>query len=78
MSTLHAETKMTSAQAERSVKTKALLSKALLWIFLLLVAAFAVFPIVLAFFGSLKSNLELTTGTTLLPKEWKFDNYSQA
>lgn len=78
MSTLHAETKMASAQTAGSIKTKALLSRILLWIFLLVVAAMALFPLILAFFGSLKSNLELTTGTSLLPKEWKFDNYAQA
>ncbi|GJM75734.1 hypothetical protein HMSSN036_79500 [Paenibacillus macerans] len=54
------------------------ISSVLLWIFLLIVAAFTLFPILLAFFGSLKSNLELTTGSTLLPKEWKFSNYAQA
>lgn len=30
------------------------------------------------FFGSLKTNLELTTGTTLLPKSWQIGNYAQA
>ena len=54
------------------------ISSVLLWIFLLVVAVFTLFPILLAFFGSLKSNLELTTGATLLPNEWKFSNYAQA
>lgn len=78
MSTLHAETKNTSVQPVRSFKTRAVLSRTLLWIFLLIVAAFALFPIILAFFGSLKTNLELTTGTTLLPKSWQIGNYAQA
>ncbi|NMO97045.1 carbohydrate ABC transporter permease [Paenibacillus lemnae] len=57
---------------------KKLLSRILLWIFLLVVAAFAVIPIILAVLGSLKSNLDLTTGSTVLPQEWKFGNYAQA
>ncbi|UQZ37482.1 carbohydrate ABC transporter permease [Paenibacillus sp. PK3_47] len=60
------------------MRSKAVLSRTLLWIFLLLVAGLAVFPIVLAFFGSVKTNLELTGGTSLLPKEWKFENYLTA
>lgn len=78
MSTLHAETKITAAPSTRTVKNKAALSRTLLWIFLILVAGLAVFPIILAFFGSVKTNLELTAGTALLPKEWRFDNYVQA
>ncbi|MEC0329167.1 carbohydrate ABC transporter permease [Paenibacillus macerans] len=67
-----------AAPRKKAVHLRKATSNTLLWIFLLIVAAFTLFPILLAFFGSLKSNLELTTGSTLLPKEWKFSNYAQA
>lgn len=74
---------MTTINASMTVPRKAIrlrkvAAKTFLWIFLLIVAAFTLFPILLAFFGSLKSNLELTTGSTLFPQEWKFSNYAQA
>jgi ABC-type glycerol-3-phosphate transport system permease component len=37
-----------------------------------------VYPIVYTLFGSLKTNLELTQGGTILPREWQFQNYSTA
>nr|WP_284644836.1 carbohydrate ABC transporter permease [Paenibacillus chinjuensis] len=40
--------------------------------------AFTVFPILMAILGSLKTNLDLTTGATFWPKEWRFDNYVKA
>ncbi|WP_168121213.1 carbohydrate ABC transporter permease [Paenibacillus sp. HB172176] len=48
------------------------------WILLLVTAGLMLFPIVMAMLGSLKSNLELTTGATLLPLKWQFHNYVQA
>ncbi|UKS27012.1 carbohydrate ABC transporter permease [Paenibacillus sp. HWE-109] len=48
------------------------------WIFLLVIAFFTLFPIVMAILGSFKTNAELTTGATLLPAVWKFSNYATA
>ncbi|WP_341279636.1 carbohydrate ABC transporter permease [Paenibacillus sp. FSL H8-0537] len=48
------------------------------WLLLLVTAALMLFPIVIAIFGSLKTNLELTTGATFLPSSWQFKNYLQA
>ncbi|KQO16687.1 carbohydrate ABC transporter permease [Paenibacillus sp. Leaf72] len=48
------------------------------WLLLLVTAALMLFPIVIALFGSLKTNLELTTGATFLPSSWQFKNYLQA
>ena len=48
------------------------------WIFLLVIAFFTLFPIVMAILGSFKTNAELTTGATLLPSVWKFSNYATA
>ncbi|MBD2844112.1 carbohydrate ABC transporter permease [Paenibacillus sp. IB182496] len=36
------------------------------------------FPIVVAILGSFKTNLEVTTGATLLPEVWQFGNYAHA
>ncbi|KRF09821.1 carbohydrate ABC transporter permease [Paenibacillus sp. Soil787] len=48
------------------------------WIFLLAIAFFTLFPMVMAILGSFKTNAELTTGATLLPSIWKFSNYTTA
>ncbi|OKQ00314.1 carbohydrate ABC transporter permease [Paenibacillus sp. P46E] len=54
------------------------LGKTILWVFLLVSAAITLFPIVVVIFGSLKTNLELTTGATVLPATWEFGNYATA
>ncbi|CAM4225723.1 carbohydrate ABC transporter permease [Paenibacillus alkaliterrae] len=48
------------------------------WLLLLVTAALMLFPIIIALLGSFKTNLELTTGATLLPLKWQFQNYVQA
>ncbi|NQX68321.1 carbohydrate ABC transporter permease [Paenibacillus alba] len=48
------------------------------WLFLIIIAFFTLFPIVMAILGSFKTNAELTTGATLLPAVWKFSNYATA
>lgn len=48
------------------------------WLLLLITAALMLFPIVIALLGSFKTNLELTTGATILPLKWQFQNYVQA
>lgn len=52
--------------------------QALKWLFLLVIAFFTLFPIVMAILGSFKTNAELTTGATLLPTVWQFSNYATA
>ncbi|MDQ1912703.1 carbohydrate ABC transporter permease [Paenibacillus sp. GD4] len=63
---------------KRTLRPARLLSTIVLWLFLLTVLAFTVFPILMAILGSLKTNLDLTTGATFWPKEWRFDNYVKA
>jgi ABC-type glycerol-3-phosphate transport system permease component len=48
------------------------------WLLLLTTSALMLFPIVIAILGSLKTNLELTTGATFLPSKWEFKNYFTA
>lgn len=60
------------------VRSARLLSNIVLWLFLAVVAMLTLFPVVMALFGSLKTNLELTTGATFFPTEWRFDNYVKA
>ncbi|UJF34807.1 carbohydrate ABC transporter permease [Paenibacillus hexagrammi] len=48
------------------------------WIFLIAVAFFTIFPIIMAMLGSVKTNAELTTGATILPTVWQFANYATA
>lgn len=59
-------------------KALRLVSGIVLWTFLLTVAVFTLFPVVMTVLGSFKSNLELTTGATFLPREWHFSNYVEA
>ncbi|MFS0613074.1 carbohydrate ABC transporter permease [Lederbergia ruris] len=49
-----------------------------LWGFLLSVVIFTIFPIVLAFLNSFKTNKEINLGETLLPKVWHLSNYIEA
>jgi raffinose/stachyose/melibiose transport system permease protein len=48
------------------------------WVFLLVVAVIMIFPVAYAVLGAFKSNQELTSGISILPKEWRFDNFSEA
>ncbi|OBR69061.1 sugar ABC transporter permease [Paenibacillus oryzae] len=48
------------------------------WLLLLTTSALMLFPIIIAILGSLKTNLELTTGATFLPSTWEFKNYLTA
>lgn len=60
-------------------KVTAVFSKTLTYLFLLIVAVFAVFPVIYILLGSFKSNTEiLVGGVDLLPKKWLFSNYEQA
>ena len=60
-----------------SKKTK--IVRFLLGVFLSIVAAFTVYPVVYVFFGSFKENAELLRGgTKLIPTKFILDNYKQA
>ena len=48
------------------------------WFFILIVAIFTIYPIFYTLMGSLKTNAELISGSTLLPSRWMFSNYVQA
>lgn len=50
----------------------------ILWVFLAAILVFTLFPIVMAFLGSFKTNAELNVGATFLPEKWLFSNYVQA
>jgi len=60
------------------MRLKKALSKLPVWLLLAVVTIITLFPVVVAMLGSLKTNLELTTGASIFPKEWKFGNYIQA
>ena len=66
---------------ESSVKNRKLSAKALkigAVLFLAVMIVFTLYPIIYTIFGSLKTNAELTSGGSFLPKEWQFQNYYQA
>lgn len=52
--------------------------RTVLWVFLLFVTTVTLFPVVITILGSFKTNVELTTGATLLPSSWQFSNYVEA
>ncbi|KGE18651.1 carbohydrate ABC transporter permease [Paenibacillus wynnii] len=49
-----------------------------LWVFLLLFGLITLIPVIITILGSFKTNIELTTGATLLPDKWHLSNYSEA
>ena len=51
----------------------------MIYAFLLVIAVFALFPVIYILLGSFKSNKEiLVGGLSILPTEWHFENYIQA
>jgi len=60
------------------MRTKNILGKTGLWIFLLAYALITLVPVVITILGSFKTNVEITTGATFLPSKWHFSNYSEA
>lgn len=48
------------------------------WIFLLAIIIFTIYPVIYAILGSLKTNQELVSGGTFLPKKWMTSNYIYA
>ncbi len=60
-------------------KAKKNLFKALVYLFLALFFVISFFPVFYTFMSSFKSNMDvLTTGNTLIPKHFVFDNYPKA
>jgi raffinose/stachyose/melibiose transport system permease protein len=57
---------------------KRILSRTILWAFLLVIAFLVLFPVLIAILGSFKTNAEITTGGTLLPSSWQYSNYAYA
>ncbi len=53
-------------------------ARILIWAFLLLTAFLTLFPVLMTIIGSLKTNMELLVGSSLLPQTWEFENYAQA
>ena len=52
------------------------ISKIFIYLFLSLLLIFTLFPLVYAFFGSFKSNLEfLAGGSNIFPEKWNIENY---
>lgn len=55
-----------------------MLPRMILLIFLAVTAFLMLFPILMAFLGSFKTNLEVTAGATILPQHWELVNYIKA
>ncbi|MFD0681311.1 MULTISPECIES: carbohydrate ABC transporter permease [unclassified Paenibacillus] len=53
-------------------------SQVFIWLFLLAVLIFTLFPVLITLLGSLKTNVEVTAGGTFFPQQWKFSNYMEA
>lgn len=57
---------------------RALAVKSLAALFVLSLVAFTLYPVLYALLGSVKTNMELVLGETLLPSQWHFENYGYA
>lgn len=55
-----------------------ILSKLMKWLFILIMMIFTLYPIFYTLVGSLKTNMELIAGSSLLPQQWMFSNYVDA
>lgn len=63
----------------KKIKPKAILARTLIYACLIIVAFFAIFPVLYILLASFKTNKEiLVGGTSLLPKVWQWRNYEQA
>jgi raffinose/stachyose/melibiose transport system permease protein len=69
----------TRRQSEiRKILLRKVLGSFFLWVFLVCVLIFTLFPIIMAFLGSFKTNAELNVGATFLPMHWNLSNYIKA
>lgn len=59
------------------VKQKELLQKAAVYLVLTCIAIVFVYPVLYVLCGSLKTNMEMLAGGSLLPKSWQFKNYAE-
>nr|WP_270164432.1 carbohydrate ABC transporter permease [Paenibacillus sp. SYP-B4298] len=57
---------------------KKIAARSPMWLLLILISIFMLFPIIVAILGSFKTNLELTTGATVFPEQWQLSNYVTA
>lgn len=73
-----AEVRGARTSSPGAARLAAVLGRAVLWIFLLVVGLLTLFPILMTVTGSLMSNAELMGGGSILPKSWEFGNYAQA
>jgi ABC-type glycerol-3-phosphate transport system permease component len=48
------------------------------YIFVAVMAAFTLYPVLYTILGSFKTNMELTLGDSIFPEAWQFKNYSAA
>lgn len=60
------------------MRTKSVMGRTVLWIFLLVLALVILMPVVITLLGSFKTNMELTAGATFLPDKWQVSNYAEA
>jgi ABC-type glycerol-3-phosphate transport system permease component len=50
----------------------------MLWLFLLIMVIFTLFPVIMAMLGSFKTNAEIALGGQFLPAKWQWQNYVDA
>ncbi|MDD3428476.1 MAG: carbohydrate ABC transporter permease [Oscillospiraceae bacterium] len=60
-----------------STKYKKLLQKLIVYVLLTCVAAAFIYPVLYVICGSLKTNMEMLAGGSLLPKSWQIQNYAE-
>lgn len=59
-------------------KHQSITFQGLCYLFVLILVAYTVYPIVYTLLGSVKTNAELTQGGHLFPESWHFENYRKA
>ncbi|MDG0792079.1 carbohydrate ABC transporter permease [Cohnella ginsengisoli] len=67
-----------AASGLAGARLAAVAGRTVLWLFLLIVAALTLFPILMTVTGSLMTNSELMGGGHILPSDLQFQNYAEA
>jgi raffinose/stachyose/melibiose transport system permease protein len=70
--------KQALSKENTSVRLASIAGRTVMWAFLVATAILTLFPVLMTFSGSLKSNAEIMGGGGLLPQAWQFSNYAEA
>lgn len=66
---------MDSTMNNKMTKAVRLTNQTIIYLLLTILSLLIIFPVVYALLGAFKTNAEVTLGGTILPQEWRFENF---